>query len=87
MVAVEAQAAGLPVLASTAVPLEAIVVPELYEALSLDQSLDSWAQHLIRLLAKPRLSRQLCQSVFERSPFSIANSARNLEAVYRGASR
>jgi glycosyltransferase involved in cell wall biosynthesis len=84
MVAVEAQAAGLPVLASTAVPREAVVIPELYEALSLDESLDSWAQHLIARLAKTRPSLLSCRSALERSPFSIMNSVRNLEKIYRG---
>jgi len=82
MVAVEAQAACLPVLASTAVPREAIVVPELYDALSLDEPLQNWATALLRSIAKPRLPLDVGRRALEVSPFSITNSARKLEAIY-----
>ena len=83
MVAVEAQAAGLPVLASTAVPREAIVIPELYEALPLDAPLERWAQALLSAMARPRIDLVACRAALERSDFSIVNSARRLEAIYR----
>jgi len=83
MVAVEAQAAGLPVLASTAVPRECVVIPELYSALTLDEPIELWAAALIQIMAKPRHPLELCRRALESSPFSIANSARRLEEIYR----
>src|ERR1700733_2038350 len=50
MVGGEAQAAGLPVLASTAVPRECIVIPELYSALSLDEPIDLWVSALLQIM-------------------------------------
>jgi glycosyltransferase involved in cell wall biosynthesis len=83
MVAVEAQAAGLPVLASTAVPRECVVIPELYSTLALDEPIELWAGTLLQIMTKPRPSLEVCRRALESSPFSIANSARRLEAIYR----
>lgn len=85
MAAVEAQAAGLPVLASTAVPREAIVVPELFEAKPLSDPLNEWADALLRRIVAPRPSLEVCRRAIERSPFAIERSARELAALYRGA--
>ena len=85
MVAVEAQAAALPVLASTQVPDEAVVVPELYRALSLGEPLEIWAEALLAALARQRPSLDLCRQALERSDFSIANSAARLLRVYESA--
>jgi glycosyltransferase EpsF len=82
MVAVEAQAAGLPVLASTAVPRECVVIPELYSALALDEPIELWAAALLQIMAKPRPPLELCRRALESSPYSIANSARRLEEIY-----
>ena len=82
MVAVEAQAAGLPVLASTAVPRECVVIPELYSALALDEPIELWAAALLQIMTKPRPPLELCRRALESSPFSIANSARRLEEIY-----
>ena len=86
MVAVEAQAACLPVLASTAVPRECVVIPALYDAVSLGEPVDLWAAALLRAMAKPRLSLEFCRAALESSAFSIANSARRLQDIY-GASQ
>ena len=86
MVAVEAQAAGLPILASTAVPREAVVIPELFEALPLDVPLARWAEALLAAMARPRLDLGACRAALEASDFSIVNSARRLEAIYRSRS-
>jgi glycosyltransferase involved in cell wall biosynthesis len=85
MVAVEAQAAGLPVLASTAVPREAIVMPELVESLPLSEPVDHWAAVLLEAMAVPRVPADECRRILDASPFSIENSARNLLQIYRGA--
>lgn len=84
MVAVEAQAAGLPVLASTAVPLEAMVIPELYKALPLEISLATWVDNLIEIIQIRRPSLDECKRKLEASQFSIQYSAERLETIYRG---
>lgn len=82
MVAVEAQAAGLPVLASDAVPRECIVVPELYNAASLQEPIEHWATTLVDIIRKPRPSLAECRDALTTSAFSIEPSARRLEAIY-----
>ena len=86
MVAVEAQAAGLPVLASTAVPAESVVIPELYDKLPLDGRVDEWVQALLARISKPRPPLDECRRRVEASAFSIENSAARLEAIYAGVS-
>jgi len=85
MVAVEAQAAGLPVLASTAVPRECVVIPELYSALALDEPIELWAAALLQIMTRPRPPLELCRRALESSSFSIENSARRLEEIYSSA--
>lgn len=82
MAAVEAQAACLPVLASTSVPRECVVIPELYDALSLQEPIEVWVTALLQRITKPRPDPDLCRRKIETSPFSIANSAQNLQAIY-----
>ena len=82
MVGVEAQAAGLPVLASTAVPRECVVVPELYNTMSLREPVEHWAEVLLRTMRRPRPSTDLCRRALENSEFSIVNSARRLMKIY-----
>jgi glycosyltransferase EpsF len=85
MVAVEAQAAATPVLASTAIPGEAIVVPSLFEALGLEAAPEQWAERLLAVMNAPRPDATAVRAALETSDFSIVNSARRLEAVYRDA--
>jgi glycosyltransferase EpsF len=85
MVAVEAQAAGLPVLASTSVPRESVVIPDLYDALPLSEPVERWAGALLRRVEKPRLSLECCRRALASSPYSITNSAARLERVYSTA--
>ena len=87
MVAVEAQAAGLPVLASRTVPNEAIVVPELYDTMALSQTIEDWATALLARIAKPRPTLLRCRAALEASDFNIEVSARRVEAIYREGQR
>jgi len=82
MVAVEAQAAGLPVLASTAVPRECVVVPELYNTVSLGEPIELWAATLVQIMSMPRPPLEFCRRALDSSPFSIENSVRRLEETY-----
>jgi glycosyltransferase involved in cell wall biosynthesis len=84
MVAVEAQAAGLPVLASTAVPRECVVLPQLCEFLPLSRSLEDWAENLLQISTRPRLSEEKCGAAVQASRFSIENSAARISSIYAG---
>ena len=85
MVAVEAQAAGLPVLASTAVPRECAVVPELLRFQDLSAGIECWVDDLLDLAA---LSRNVCDANrrVSASAFAIHNSAHALAKLYRTGS-
>jgi len=86
MVAVEAQAAGLPVLASIGVPKECVVIPELCKFLTLDQPLEEWSEALRSLIYSPKFSVEHCRRAVQASDFSIENSAARLEDLYSGKS-
>ena len=82
MVAVEAQAAGLPVLASTAVPRECVVVPELVRFEPLERGATEWATVLLTHASLPRDITDASQRV-AKSPFAIEHSARALLEIYQ----
>ncbi len=82
MVAVEAQAAGLRVLASDSTPRECAVVPELVIFVSLAESPARWADRALALLDAPSPDRDASRAAVERSPFSIANSVMALLDAY-----
>lgn len=81
MVAVEAQAAGLPVLASNGVPHECIVVPELVRFQKVEAGEAAWAADLLQLAARPQNIRGANQRV-AASAFSIGSSSRALLRLY-----
>jgi glycosyltransferase EpsF len=83
MVAVEAQAAGLPVLASTAVPDECVVVRDLVQFMDVDLGPEPWADALPGLMKRPRAVAPANSAVSE-SAFAIARSAAALEELYGG---
>jgi glycosyltransferase involved in cell wall biosynthesis len=82
MVAVEAQAAGLRVLASDAVPREAGVIPELIQFLPLAAGAPAWASQLLDVLALPRYDSVRSAQLIEASPFAVAHSYRALREIY-----
>jgi len=81
MVAVEAQAAGLPVLVSNTVPRECIVVPELVRFQKVEAGEAAWAADLVQLAAQPRDILGANQKV-AASAFSIDSSASALLRLY-----
>lgn len=81
MVAVEAQAAGLPVLASTAVPRECVVIPELVHFQKLEAGVARWADDLLQLAARPKRIAEANQQV-AASHFAINYSAGALLKLY-----
>lgn len=84
MVAVEAQAAGLPVLASGTVPRECVVIPGMCFFLPLEVGIDVWAGEVRRIMCQSKPPVEDCRRRLEQSPFAIENSARLLEQVYSG---
>ncbi len=82
MVAVEAQAAGLPVLTSTGVPRECSVVPGMVRFVPCSAPITQWASELQHMLDMPRTDPQTCQQLVAESAYSIPNSAAALEKIY-----
>ncbi len=82
MVAVEAQAAGLRVIASDTTPNECQVVPGMVTFVSLNEPPARWAETAIELLEAPAIDREAARAAVARSPFSIDSSARALLDVY-----
>jgi glycosyltransferase EpsF len=83
MVAVEAQAAGVPVLASTGVPGECVVIPELVRFLGVDAGAAVWRDGLLALVRAPRVDAADANRRVAASPFAIAHSAHRLAELYR----
>lgn len=79
---VEAQAAGLPVLMSYNVPEEAIVVSSLVEVLPLAAGASVWATKVLQKLNQAKQSSSSSLAEVEASSFSIANSTKNILALY-----
>jgi glycosyltransferase involved in cell wall biosynthesis len=85
MVAVEAQAAGLPILVSDAVPRECVVVPELVRFRKVEAGEAAWAADLLQLVMQHRNIPAANERV-AASSFAIENSASALFQLYsRGA--
>jgi glycosyltransferase involved in cell wall biosynthesis len=82
MVAVEAQAAGLRVIASDTTPRECVVVPDLIEFCALNATPAYWADRALRLINAPRRDSTSCNAAVSKSAFSIANSADLLLQLY-----
>jgi glycosyltransferase involved in cell wall biosynthesis len=86
MVAVEAQAAGTPVLASDTTPVECRVVSSLVSFMPLTESAGTWAQRALAMMRSHSIPHHEALAAVERSPFAIANSAAALLALYHPAS-
>jgi glycosyltransferase EpsF len=85
MVAVEAQAAGMHVLASDAVPRESVVIAELVKFLPLAAGPDAWAAELLKQLSMPRYDASIATAKVKRSPYAVEESYRRLHSIYRSA--
>ena len=84
IVAVEAQAAGIPTILSDGVPPEACVIPELVTVLSLAQSAQEWACVMAKMkpVASVENRRNWFRQVIE-SGFDPGVNAKNLASYYR----
>lgn len=82
MVAVEAQAANLMVLASSTVPKECVVIKELISFKNLNDSHKSWAKEIIRLTNKERIFVNHEDDRWINSLFNMSVSYKNLKSHY-----
>lgn len=82
IVALEAQAAGTPVLASTAIPPEVDVVPGGVARLPLAAGVDAWADKAQQCLATPLPDQSRCLHQVESSPFGIQHCLAALDDLY-----
>ena len=80
MVAIEAQAAGLPTIVSTKVPKEAKLF-DFTQFLDLEDSPETWAEFI---LAKRDFKRENVAGESSIKAFSIKNEAQKLEEIYQG---
>lgn len=86
MVAVEAQSAGLPVLASSPVPREISVLKEFVAFMELDQPFEQWAIKL-RGMSEKRHSGGTSRDVrWSETGFNLDVCCTRLKAVYEGRS-
>ncbi len=85
MVGVEAQATGLSVLASDAVPREMVVVPELVRFKAIGDGDGAWAEEL-RALVDAGNSVPDANERVAASPFALGNSVAALLRLYREGS-
>ena len=84
MVAVEAQAAGLPVIASDAIPRECQVVDGMVDFVPLSVGAHHWAHEVLEKMGALMPDHLVANQAVMTSPFSIANSARSLIEIYLG---
>jgi glycosyltransferase EpsF len=82
MVAVEAQAAGLPVLASDTVPDEIMVLDEMVKFQSLNDSFDNWAVNLREMMNRRLPGDTVMDKRWKRSGFNMEVCCRQLASIY-----
>jgi glycosyltransferase involved in cell wall biosynthesis len=86
VVALEAQAAGLPIIASDSITSEFAAVPDLVRQISLSYSPMVWAEAILAVLNDNHREENHKQALrmMEQSPFNIKRSVRALEDFYLG---
>jgi len=84
MVAVEAQAAGLPVLASDKVPDEVVVLPEMVRFLSLEKTFKEWAAAVMEMLSLRKAEDTTDDPRWSISPFNLEVCCERLSEIYQG---
>jgi glycosyltransferase EpsF len=82
LVLIEAQAAGLPLIVSNAVVDDAIVVKELVNQLSVEDSVDSWVKKIMNILDNSSFPKDQALSKIENSFFNMHTSAKKLIHLY-----
>lgn len=85
IVGLESQAAGVPVLASTGVPIDMDVIPELVEHIPLDRGPAFWANAIRQRLARASIRRGDESVRLENSKFGLQSSLESLLSIYAGS--
>jgi glycosyltransferase involved in cell wall biosynthesis len=84
IVVLEAQAAGVPVLASAAIPEEVGILPELIQRFDLQCGIQAWAERACAGLRRGRLTGTAPAQAVAASPFSIQRCLGDLASIYEG---
>jgi glycosyltransferase involved in cell wall biosynthesis len=82
LVALEAQAAGIPVVASTMVPDEVDVIPSLAHHLALADGPEVWASALIEKMLAPKPSVAVEAQILQNSRFGLKACLNHLLPIY-----
>ncbi|GBE30563.1 putative glycosyltransferase EpsF [bacterium BMS3Bbin04] len=82
---IEAQAAGLPCLASSVVPDEALVVPSLVKRLDFIGGIEAWAQVINDHMKIEGISHEGSYDLVAKSGYNASITAKTLETVYSRA--
>jgi glycosyltransferase involved in cell wall biosynthesis len=84
LVLVEAQAAGLPIVASPSITEDVKMFPELFEIVSLSAGAQSWAEAIADRLSRPGPDQGELLKRIESSQFGLRQSLASLMALYEG---
>lgn len=87
IVLIEAQCAGLPCMASTAVSEEAVVVDDLVVRESLETPAATWARRAVDLAGSRSVDKETARKLVTDSRFNILSSVDFLSSLYRGEVR
>lgn len=82
LTAIEAQAAGLPILASTNITREAFIEPDLTHILSLDKAPQTWANTIKAIAAHPTDRTTSRRDALAASGYDIHRSAADMQNFY-----
>jgi glycosyltransferase involved in cell wall biosynthesis len=85
IVALESQAAGVPVIASTGVPREVDVIPDMVEHIPLSAGVAGWASAVTRRLEEPKKRRGDEAMLLQNSSFGLQSCLERLSGIYFGA--
>ena len=81
---VEAQAAGLPIIMSRAVPDDAVVIQSLVSVVPLSTGAEVWGREAVRMLSVSHMARSDALAAIEESHFSLRAGTDNVIKLYEG---
>lgn len=84
LAAIEAQAAGIPVLLADHLPPELDLLPPLFRRLALDLPLQRWVNALLEMRHTAQLPAPRRRALLAASPFSLDANIRALGEIYAG---
>jgi glycosyltransferase involved in cell wall biosynthesis len=84
LAAIEAQAAGLPVVIASHLPGELDLIPGLHRRLALELPMEAWVSTLLEIRSLPAVPGAVRQACVGSSPFSIHSNVHFLEQLYAG---